>query len=111
MERLDKNFDVPPNFEEMWLGTLKEVLDNSYIQHESLSLNLDEQDLSNLRWIYSYAETGYKPPPEKMVFDGENSDLIEDSIDSVACFNQIASVHNVIDLDIASEVMKDIMSQ
>jgi len=110
MERLDKNFNLPPNFEEMWLVTLKNVLDKSYIQHESLSLNLDEQDLSNLRWIYSYAETGYKPPPEKMLYAGENSDLNEDNVDSIASFNQIASVHNVIDLDIASKVMRDAIS-
>ena len=106
MERLDKKFNLSPDFEEMWLGTLKEVLDHSCIQHESLSLNLDEQDLSNLRWIYSYAETGYKPPPEESEGD---TDLKNATVDSVTYFNQIASVHNVMEMDTANKIVNDLM--
>ena len=71
------------------------------------NIGLDEEDLATLRWICAYAEMGFNPPPEKDGKTGCCGDgVYDDTSLHAAIFNHLASVHSVIDLDSASEVIK-----
>jgi len=87
----------------IWNLTLRKLAEIASFKKNATGLDLNDDDLKNLKWVYAYSETGCNSPPQVGGNETQCSqtDIIYDA-------NELASIHCKIDPETVSEVALEI---
>ncbi|GEM_PF-3682290 len=91
-----------PSSNEIWKSALKKLVELTSLEKISQGLDLNDEDLKNLKWVCAYSEMGYNPPPRIRKNETECS---KEDIESAM---QLMALHRNIDPDVVSEIALEI---